>query len=138
KGPSGVITRRYRDVPVGVRHAGRLVSEVPTALVHALPYLDRNHGVAVLDSALNRGFIQTSDLALIQQRLRGRRGAARVRSWWSLVDGRSESPLETWARLDCHDHDLPPDKLQVVLRDAAGTFVGRGDMGWRRRDGGWV
>ncbi|MGC0143694.1 hypothetical protein [Pseudactinotalea sp. Z1732] len=138
RGPVGVVVRRYRDVPVRVRYAGWQVSDVPTALVHALPLLRRDHGVAVIDSALNQGLINTSDLTDVRRRLQGRRGAARVGSWWPLVDGRAESPLETWARLDCHDHDLPPDQLQVVLRDATGTFIGRGDMGWRRRDGGWI
>src|SRR5699024_8275847 len=71
-------------------------------------------------------------------RLRGRRGVSRVARWWPLVDGRAESPLETWARLDCYDHGLPPHDLQVVLRDRRGAIIGRGDMGWRRCDGTWV
>lgn len=138
RGPAGVVVRRYRDVPVPVRHAGWAVSDLPTALVHALPLLPRNNGIATIDSALNQRLIQASDLTEIRRRLHGRRGAARVKSWWPLVDGRAESPLETWARLDCHDHGLPPDELQVVLRDTAGAFIGRGDMGWRRPDGGWI
>lgn len=138
QGPAGVVVRRYRDVPVRVRHAGWAVSDIPTALVHALPDLPRDNGVAVLDSVLNRGLLDARDLADVRQRLQGRRGSVRLSPWWSLADGRAESPLETWARLDCYDNDLPPDQLQVVLRDAAGVFIGRGDMGWQRGDGGWV
>lgn len=138
KGPTGVLVRRYRNVPVRIRHAGWDVSDVPTALVHALPTLQRKHAVAVLDSALYKGLITTDDLAEVRQRLRGRRGVSRLAPWWELVDGRAESPLETWARLDCHDHGFPPDDLQIVLRDDRGEIIGRGDMGWRRNDGGWV
>jgi hypothetical protein len=67
-----------------------------------------------------------------------RRGAASVRDVWDLVDPRAESPLETFARLDCIAAGLPPDDLQVVVRAADGTFRGRADLGGRRRDGGGV
>lgn len=137
-GPSGVLVRRYQHVPVRVRHAGWSVSEVPTALVHALPGLKRDSAIAVLDSALNQGHLSAGELTEVRRQLRGRRGAARVAPWWPLVDGRAKSPLETWARLDCIDHGLPPDELQVEFRDARGAVIGRGDMGWRRRNGGWV
>ncbi len=78
------------------------------------------------------------DLAALEAAMAGRRGSARLRPLWSLVDGRAESPLETWARLRCIDEGLPPDELQVMLRASNGEFLARGDMGWRRDDGGWV
>ncbi|TDE95993.1 hypothetical protein EXU48_07040 [Occultella glacieicola] len=109
-----------------------------TALVQALPELDRNTAVAVLDSALNRKLIDADGLASIRARLRGRRGASRPEAWWALVDGRAESPLETHARLDCHDNGLPPDELQLEVRAEDGRFLGRGDLAWRGPDGTWV
>ena len=138
RGPPGVRVRRYSDVPVRVKFASRAVSDVPTALVHTLPRLTREHAVAVLDSALNKDLITPQDLPDLRQRLRGRRGSVRARRWLSLADGRAQSPLETWARLDCIDHDLPPNELQVPLLRSDGSVFGYGDMGWRRCDGGWV
>lgn len=138
RGPPGVRVRRYRDVPVRVKFAGRAVSDVPAALAHALPRLTRAHAVAVLDSALNKEKFRPQDLPELRRRLHRRRGSVQLGRWLSLIDGRAQSPLETWARLDCLDHRLPPDELQVPLRRRDGSVFGYGDMGWRRSDGGWV
>ncbi|WP_235939961.1 hypothetical protein [Occultella kanbiaonis] len=111
---------------------------MPTALVQALPELDRDTAVAVIDSALFRGLLTDQSLAVVRERVRGRRGAARLHEWWPLVDGRAESPVETHARLDCVDAGRPPDDLQVVLHNRRGVFLARGDLGWMRDDGSWV
>lgn len=137
-GPRGVVVRRVAQVPVRFRFVRWSVSDVPTALVHALPSLPRRHAVAVVDSALNKGLIDRAALAEIRRRLRGRRGARVLKGLWPLVDGRAASPLETWARLDCAEHGMPPDDLQVVVRDHRGRFLARADLGWRRSSGGWV
>ena len=54
------------------------------------------------------------------------------------MDPRAESPLETFARLQCVDAGIAPDELQVEIRSSGGGFLGRGDLGWRRDDGGWL
>ncbi|WP_148076648.1 hypothetical protein [Cellulomonas sp. PhB150] len=120
------------------RWGGRVIATIDDALVQALPELPRNEAVAVVDSALNRRLIDVGRLERVRSRLRGRRGAAGVDAWWGLVDGRSESPLETEARLTCVDAGMPPDELQVEINDAAGRFVARGDLGWRLRGGRWL
>lgn len=138
RGPTGVRVRRYRDMGTAVVLEGWAVSDVPTALVQALPGLDRLNAVAVLDHVVNRGVVGDQGLAALRARMRRRRGSGWLARIWLLVDGRAESPLETWARVDCVDAGLPPDRLQVEVRDPDGVFVGRVDMVWFRDDGSMV
>src|SRR5690606_37367270 len=69
---------------------------------------------------------------------RGRRGVERTHPWWALSDARAESPNETRVRLDCVDCGVPPDDLQVWIYDAHGRQLGRGDLGWKKRNGRWL
>jgi hypothetical protein len=150
-GTSAVTVRRFERPLEVVRMGPRIapghegpearkprVASVRCALVQALPELPRDTAVAMLDSGLHLGRLGAEDLDWIAEQLRGRRGAAGVHGWLALVDGRAESPMESFARLDCVDHGLPPDDLQVEVRDARGLFVARVDLGWRRKDGRWV
>jgi len=115
---------------------GRLVAAPAWALAQAVCELDRRHAVAVLDSALHLGLV--ADVEEVRRLSVGRRGAARTRSWWDLVDGRADSPLETDARLQCLDAGIEPDDLQVIVRDDAGRVLARGDLGWRLPRGRWL
>lgn len=138
RGPAGVRVRRYVGVRVPTLYAGWSVSDTATALVHALPTLDRGHAVAVLDSVLNTGRLTEQEVTEVRDRLCGRRGSRRLEEVWPLVNGLAESPLESWVRLDCVDAGLPPDRLQMSIRDDAGVFVARVDMAWLRADGSMV
>jgi hypothetical protein len=113
---------------------GVAVATVDWALVQAVPEMDRFHAVGALDHTLNRGLITLDQLDDIHDRARGRRGIATRHGYFGEVDGRAESPSETRARLDCVDNGVPPDMLQVPVRDLSGV-VRRGDLGWRFRDG---
>ncbi|CAM3330132.1 type IV toxin-antitoxin system AbiEi family antitoxin domain-containing protein [Occultella aeris] len=138
RGPASIRVRRF-DHGFGVATLrGRAVADLRSALVQALPEMNRETAVAVLDSTLFRRQLDAEGLADVRRRVRGRRGAARLTPWWDLVDGRAESPLETRARLVCVDACLPPDDIQVVVTDSRGAFIARGDMGWLREDGSWV
>lgn len=110
-------------------------SNAVRTIADLVPRLARNQAVACLDSALNRRLISASDLVSAQQIARGRPGAARASLWWTLPDARADSPLETWARLDCMDAGLSPDELQWPVLTAAGEVIGYGDLAWlgRRR-----
>ncbi|MCC2315246.1 hypothetical protein [Cellulomonas xiejunii] len=131
---TGSVTRCFGTGDVVVVGGARAV--VPElALAQAVCELGRDHAVAVLDSALQRGLVLAGDLGGVRARARGRRGAARLAEWWHLVDGRAQSPLETWARLQCVDAGIPPHDVQVPVRDRAGRVVARGDLGWIQRDG---
>ncbi|MCX4387469.1 hypothetical protein OG777_11060 [Micromonospora peucetia] len=92
---------------------------------------DRYSAVCVLDSALNRQVVTESDLVRIPALLVGRRGAVAARRHLAETDGRAQSPLETRTRLRCVDGGVPPDVLQLEVRDRDGYLLGIGDLGWR-------
>lgn len=92
---------------------------------------ERYPAVCVLDSALNRGLLTDTDLSLIPALIAGRRGAVAARAHLLEADGRAQSPLETRARLRCVDGGVPPDALQLEVRDEDGYLLGIGDLGWR-------
>ncbi|MEU6203454.1 hypothetical protein ABZ814_07685 [Micromonospora musae] len=91
----------------------------------------RYTSVAVLDSALNRGLLTPECLMTISALIRGRRGAVAARRCLVEADGRAQSPLETRTRLRCVDGKVPPDALQLAVRDDDGYLLGVGDLGWR-------
>jgi len=135
---AGIVVRCY-DGPIPTTgYAGFRVAAPEWALAQAVLRLSRDDAVAVLDSAVQRGLVGRSAVARVEKLTRGRPGARRVRECWGLVDGRSQSPLETRARLQCVDAGVPPDELQVPIRDAGGRIIARGDLGWRLRNGRWL
>ncbi|WP_309244257.1 hypothetical protein [Micromonospora parastrephiae] len=93
--------------------------------------VDRYSAVSVLDSALNRRLVTADDLLFVPRLIRGRRGAVAARGYLAEADGRAQSPLETRARLRCVDGGVPPDVLQLEVRDLDGYLLGIGDLGWR-------
>lgn len=142
----GGCSRRSRD-GVRVRQFGggatlrvgsRAIAALTPALVQGLPELLRENAVAVLDDVLHRGLLAPQGLDEVRTLVRRRRGGRNVEQWCGLVDSRSESPLETIARLRCLDAGAPPDQLQVEIRDDMNRLVGRGDLGWRLRGGRWL
>lgn len=132
-GPPGILIRRFADPWETVVVRGQRVVTVETALIQAVPEVGRNRAISLLDSAVNRERLDPAQLPVVRDGIRGRRGAASVHDWWHLIDPRSESPLESLARLDSLDHGLPPDELQLVVSDRDGIFLGRGDLAWRGR-----
>ena len=85
--------------------------------------------LAVTDQLLARW----CDRADLERRLSGRptgRGSARARAVLPVADPRAESPMESVLRWLVHEAGLPAPDLQYVVRDAAGSFVGRVDMAW--------
>ncbi|SCG56753.1 type IV toxin-antitoxin system AbiEi family antitoxin domain-containing protein [Micromonospora humi] len=92
---------------------------------------ERYPAVCVLDSALNQRLLAESDLPLLLALVAGRRGAVAARRHVAEADGRAQSPLETRARLRCVDGGVPPDALQLHVRDDDGYLLGIGDLAWR-------
>lgn len=130
----GIHARMFDDRMTVTEVDGIAVATVPWALVQAVPEMDRIHAVGAMDNALNRGFITFDELDEIHDKARGRRGIATRHGYFGEVDARSESPLESQARLDCIDNGVPPDHLQVPVRDLAGVER-KGDLGWNLKDG---
>ncbi|WP_369597261.1 type IV toxin-antitoxin system AbiEi family antitoxin domain-containing protein [Micromonospora sp. NBS 11-29] len=91
----------------------------------------RYPAVCVLDSALNRGLLTEADIPLVLAGVAGRRGAVDARGFVAEADGRAQSPLETRVRLRCVDGGVPPDVLQLHVRDEDGYLLGIGDIAWR-------
>lgn len=114
-----------------------LVGDVPCTtpvrtVADAVLQLSRPYAVSVLDSALQKGVIAASHLVAVEAAVARRRGAARVRQWLGLCDGRAESPLETRARLCFVDGSVAPDELQYPVYAESGVVLGRADFAWTR------
>ncbi|MEU7851271.1 type IV toxin-antitoxin system AbiEi family antitoxin domain-containing protein [Micromonospora parva] len=114
-----------------VRVNGITATEPLRTLADVSLRVDRFAAVSVLDSALNRRLVTPDDLLSVPRLIRGRRGAVAARGYLDEVDGRSQSPLETRTRLRCVDGKVPPDELQLEVRDEDGYLLGIGDLGWR-------
>ncbi|MEU8187692.1 type IV toxin-antitoxin system AbiEi family antitoxin domain-containing protein [Micromonospora carbonacea] len=114
-----------------VRVAGIPVTSVLRSVTDVILRQDRYPAVSVLDSALNRGLLTPDDLFTAGALIRGRRGAVAARGYLREADGRAQSPLETRSRLRCADGGVPPDTLQLQVRDRDGHLLGIGDLGWR-------
>ncbi|MFF0719120.1 type IV toxin-antitoxin system AbiEi family antitoxin domain-containing protein [Micromonospora sp. NPDC003816] len=112
--------------------AGVPVTTAVRTVADVILRADRYPAVCVLDSALNKRLLTEADLASIPALIAGRRGAVAARRHLAETDGRAQSPLETRARLRCVDGGVPPDVLQVEVRDEDGWLLGVGDLGWRR------
>ncbi|GIJ00044.1 putative AbiEi antitoxin of type IV toxin-antitoxin system [Sediminihabitans luteus] len=144
--PGGAFRRDRGDVRVrrfddGMRTCtvqGARVAEPRWALAQAVPELPRQHALAVLDDVLRRRVLDPRGVDLAHAVARGRRGVEARHDLWEWADARSESPLESFARLACIDGGTRPDTLQLVVRDERGRFVARGDMGWRLPGGRWL
>ncbi|MFB9852411.1 endonuclease domain-containing protein [Micromonospora andamanensis] len=110
---------------------GMPATDAITTVSDVILRVGRYPAVSVLDSALNRGLLVADDLTSIAYRIRRRRGAVAARGYLAEADGRAQSPLETRTRLRCVDGRVPPDALQLEMRDDDGHLLGIGDLGWR-------
>jgi hypothetical protein len=85
--------------------------------------------VALLDGMVRAGHLDQAALRSLERSARGRWRGTRVARAVPLVDGRSESPPESWVRVACVRAGLPaPVPQYVVLAD--GEFLGRVDLAW--------
>lgn len=116
---------------------GRAVVGPDLALAQAMRTLSRDSWVKCADSLVNQKVVGASELAEVT-RLARRTGPAAKPRWVRLVDGRSESPLETDARLQCRDHGIPPDDLQRRFYDGRGRFLARADLAWHLGHDRWL
>ncbi|NES14447.1 MULTISPECIES: type IV toxin-antitoxin system AbiEi family antitoxin domain-containing protein [Micromonospora] len=112
------------------------IGDIPTTTalrtVAALILRERRYpAISLLDSALNRQLVSEDELLSVPALLRGRRGAVAARGYLAEANGLAQSPLETRARLRCVDGKIPPDALQIEIRDDDGYLLGIGDLGWR-------
>ncbi|MDT5021321.1 MAG: hypothetical protein QOI33_1845 [Mycobacterium sp.] len=86
--------------------------------------------VAAIDALARATDLKLSDVDLLAERYKGRRGLRRARVALSLVDPGAESPRETWLRLVLIRAGFPPPQTQIAVHDEYGQIVAVLDMGW--------
>lgn len=127
-----VVVHQMVIAPVQFERIGGIMATTPLRTVSDLVIREERYtAVSLLDSALNRGLVSAQDLQVVPSLLRGRRGAIAARGYLAEANGLAQSPLETRTRLRCVDGKVPPDVLQLEVRDQDGYLIGVGDMGWR-------
>lgn len=85
--------------------------------------------VAFLDAMVGSGHLRTEALERLVVDGRGRWGSRRVAAVVPLVDGRSQSPPESWVRVACVRARLPAPVPQFVV-EAGGRWLGQVDLAW--------
>jgi hypothetical protein len=146
----------YRDrvtaiVPPGVRWAGRRDIRVHRADLPAADVCENGDGmrftgplrtawdvaaleststaVGVLDAMVRVEAVSAEALGALARSGGGRWGSRRARRALELVDGRSESPPESWVRVACALARLPAPVPQFdVVED--GVWLARADLAW--------
>jgi len=124
----GLVVHRRDGAPLVLVDGRRATSPAWTAIEVARG-LRRPRALATLDAALRSGTCSRPDLWRAAVEQKGRRGIVAVRDLLVVADPRSESPMESEARLAMLDGGLPVPELQYELLD------GNGDL--RRLDFAW-
>ena len=131
RGPKGVRVHRsdFGSTDVHVCDDGvRITSAVRTARDVAV--LERiSDAVACLDAMVHNGSLTPAMLESLGRAARGKWGSRRLQKVLSLVDGRAQSPPESWVRVACHFAGLPPPVPQYTVI-ADGIFLGDVDLAW--------
>ncbi len=130
-GPRGVRVHRALvamsdvvDRDDGLRHSAPLRTAWDVAALETTAT-----AVGVLDAMVRAGQLDGGDLVRSLHEGAGRWGSRRVRRAFDLVDGRSESPPESWVRVVCVLSGLPtPTPQYDVVHE--GVWLGRVDLAW--------
>jgi hypothetical protein len=93
--------------------------------------LDLVEAVVVIDMALHRGILDSTELAEFSAGCSGQRGAKNLRRAIELSAADAESPMETRLRLLLVLSRLPAPELQPSLFDGDGQYLGRPDLFYR-------
>ncbi|MDZ4270659.1 MAG: hypothetical protein U1D00_34165, partial [Mycobacterium sp.] len=124
----GLEVHRRDGAPLVVRDGRRATAPAWTAIEVARS-LYRPRALATLDAALRSGTCTLPDLWRAAVEQKGRRGIVAVRDLLPLADARSESPMESEARLAMIDRGLPIPELQYEIVDGNGELR-RLDFAW--------
>jgi len=111
-----------------MKHYGLPVTSVARTVVDLARTLPFRHGVVVADSALHARKTTERELASVLAACSNWPGAESARRVVAFSDQRSESVLESCARVTFDDYGLPAPELQVDIGDD--QFVGRVDFYW--------
>ena len=108
-------TRDLRPVDWCVVEGVRVTTPIRTAMDLGCK-LGRRSALAAMDALMRAYGFTVDDMMRILPRYFRRRGVRRLRTLVALVDGRSESAGESWARLEIVDRGLPLPALQHWVR----------------------
>lgn len=86
--------------------------------------------VPAIDALARACELKVSDVDLLMQRCRGRRGIKRARASLDLVDAGAQSPKESWLRLILVMAGIPRPQTQIPVTDEFGVVFAYLDMGW--------
>jgi predicted transcriptional regulator of viral defense system len=111
-----------------MKHYGLPVTSVARTVVDLARTSPFKQGVVVADSALHAGKTTAEELASVLATCSNWPGAQRARRVVAFSDHRSESVLESCARVTFDDYGLPAPELQVDIGDEG--FIGRVDFCW--------
>lgn len=111
------------------RIAGRLATAPAWTAIETARALRRPRALATIDAALRCGACSLAELETAVREQKGRRGIVEIRHLLSHADGRSESPMESEARLIFIDGSIPPTHIQYEIRDRNGDLW-RVDFAW--------
>ncbi|HEX2072471.1 MAG TPA: hypothetical protein VHF92_01695 [Geodermatophilus sp.] len=120
---------RLRDDEV-VLVDGVAVTDPVRTLLDLARSLPTEPAVVILDAALHRGLVHKADLEHRMEGLAGTRGSRSAARAVAFSDARSESIGESRSRVLLHRLGLAPSALQLPVRSAEGTLLGRADFGW--------
>ena len=105
-----------------------VTSPARTALDIASRYPEES-AVASIDALARATDLKPSDVGMLAERYKGRRGIRAARAALDLVDAGAESPRETWLRLLLIDAGFRRPQTQIPVSEF-GRLIARVDMGW--------
>ena len=131
RGPRGVLVHRtdLRPGDVIEKEEGVRVTTLERAAWDVAALEKLTDAVACLDAMAFAGELTDVALRRVTGSATGRWGSRRVRRALALVDGRAQSPPESWVRVACHLAGLPAPVPQFIVVEG-GEFLGRVDLAW--------
>jgi hypothetical protein len=108
----------------GIRVSTALRTAWDVAALETVP-----NAVAILDGMVAAGRLDLARCRRLADGARGRWRTSRVAKVLPLVDGRSQSPPESWVRVACARAGLPVPVPQFAVV-AGGEFLGKADLAW--------
>ncbi len=109
---------------------GLLVTTPARTAVDTARACRRPLALATLDGAVHLGLVGPGDLAGEAHRQAGARGIVAVRELLPWVDGRAESPMESWTRWILLHAGLPRPELQFPVSRGRYQLPYRLDLAW--------
>ena len=131
RGPEGVRVHRsvLRPGDVTVLDDGPRVTTVARTAWDVATLERTRDAVACLDAMTAGTFLLPAMVRSLENRSAGRWRGRRARTALSLIDGRAQSPAESWVRVACHLAGLPAPVPQFVVTDG-GRWSAQVDLAW--------